>query len=316
MISIEAQQVIEALDYPSLINRLCSAFKDDITVPLRHHHTIPGLEGNSEATLLLMPAWKLGEVIGIKIASVFTDNNQQNLPAVMASYLLLNGETGTPLAMIEGRELTARRTAAASALASRYLSRLDSTHLLMVGTGKLAPELIRAHASIRPLEQVTLWGRSFEKAQALARCFEGEAFQVTATNDLEQATAQAHIISCATLSESPLVKGAWLQPGQHLDLVGGFRPHMRETDDEALKRCRIFVDTRAGASKEAGDIADPLKRGIITTADLNADLFDLCRGTFQGRDTVQEITLFKSVGTALEDLAAAQLVYEKFKEDL
>ncbi|MCW9035472.1 MAG: ornithine cyclodeaminase family protein [Rhodospirillales bacterium] len=309
MINIDAQQVIKTLDYPSLIDQLGKAFNDNFTVPLRHHHTIGG--NGADGTLLLMPAWKQGEVIGIKIASVFPDNNQQNLPAVMASYLLLNGKTGEPLAMIEGRELTARRTAAASALASRYLSRPDSNHLLMVGTGKLAPELIRAHSSVRPLKKVTIWGRSLEKADALSKSLRNEGFQVRTTDDLEGAVAQAHIISCATLSENPLVKGAWLQPGQHLDLVGGFRPQMRETDDDAIKRCRLFVDTREGACKESGDIADPLNRGIITHDDINAGLFDLCRGTHEGRDTVQEITLFKSVGTALEDLAAAQLVFDR-----
>jgi len=261
-----------------------------------------------------MPAWQSEEMIGVKIASVFPDNNAKNLPAVMASYLLLDGKTGVPLAMIDGRELTARRTAAASALASRYLSRPDSRKLLMVGTGKLAPELIAAHSAIRPIDQVMIWGRSPEKAEALADTITDGLLTITAVTDLEAAVAEAHIISCATLSKSPLVPGAWLQPGQHLDLVGGFRPDMRETDDDALTRCRLFVDTREGACKESGDIADPLSRRVISESDILGDLFDLCQGSCHGRDTAQEITLFKSVGTALEDLAAARLVYERIKD--
>jgi alanine dehydrogenase len=313
MYHLGPEQVIGALDYPSLIDRLRQAFTEGCTVPLRHHHTIE--QTGIDATLLLMPAWQSGEVIGVKIASVFPDNGQLGLPAVMASYLLLNGKTGTPLAMIDGKELTARRTAAASALASRYLSRPDSHKLLVVGTGKLAPELIAAHSAIRPIDQVMVWGRSPEKAAAVAESITDALLTVRVATDLEAAVAEAHIISCATLSKSPLVFGAWLQPGQHLDLVGGFRPDMRETDDDAITLCRLFVDTRDGACREAGDMADPLSRNVITENDVLGDLFDLCRGRCHGRDTAQEITLFKSVGTALEDLAAARMVYEKLKDN-
>lgn len=308
---IQAAEVDAALDYESLVERLRQAFRRDITVPLRHHHSIEGDGAAAAATLLLMPAWQAGRHIGIKMVTVFPENSAHGLPAVMGAYLLLDGRTGSPLALIDGPALTARRTAAASALASSYLSRPDSERLLMVGTGALAPHLIAAHAALRPIHNVLVWGRSGEKAVKLAKRLDRPDFRVVATTDLEAAARGAHIISCATLSTTPLIAGDWLQPGQHLDLVGGFRPDMRETDDTAIRRARVFVDTRAGAGAEAGDIVQPLDSGVLDPADIAADLFELTRGERAGRRYYDQITLFKSTGTAVEDLAAAELVVER-----
>jgi ornithine cyclodeaminase len=225
--------------------------------------------------------------------------------------LLLDGKTGSPLAMIDGPVLTAKRTAAASALAASYLARSDSERLLMVGTGALAPQLVLAHAAVRPICNVLIWGRSPDKAARLAENLNRANFRVEATDDLEAAARGAHVISCATLSPEPLIQGAWLQPGQHLDLVGGYRPDMRETDDAAIRRARVFVDTRAGACTEAGDIVQPLESGVLAPEDIAADLFELTRGERAGRRFYDQITLFKSVGSAIEDLAAAQLTVER-----
>ncbi len=307
---ITAEELKASLDYGSLIAAIDEGFRGECTVPLRHHHTLPSAEG-ADATLLLMPAWGGGDSIGVKIATVFPDNGRRNLPVVMASYMLLSAETGEPLAMIDGTELTARRTASTSALASRYLSRADSRRLLMVGTGVLAPHLIRAHATVRPVREVVIWGRSRKKAAALAAKLNQEDFQVAAAADLESAAREADIISCATLARDPLIHGAWLRPGQHLDLVGGFTPEMREADDDAVRRAALFVDTRAGALKEAGDVVGPLRRGVITEADIRGDLSELARGVTAGRAGDDEITLFKSAGTALEDLAAARLAFRR-----
>jgi ornithine cyclodeaminase len=211
--------------------------------------------------------------------------------------------------MLEGRALTAWRTAAASALAARYLARADATRLLMVGAGALARHLVRAHAAVRPIETVTLWNRTRRGAEELASALAGIGLTVSVVDDLEPAVRGADIISCATLSSTPLLRGAWLRDGAHIDLVGGFTPAMREADDETVRRARIYVDTRAGALNEAGDIVDPIARGIIVPADIAGDLFDLCRGKVPGRTAQGEITLFKSVGTAIEDLAAAMLVW-------
>jgi len=307
---ISAAEVEAALDYPSLVERLRQAFRRDIQVPVRHHHDVE-LPGGSTATLLLMPAWQVGRHIGVKMVTVFPDNAEKSLPAVMGIYILVDGKTGSPLALIDGPTLTVKRTAAASALASSYLSRPDAERLLMVGTGALAPQLIVAHAAVRPICNVLIWGRTPERAQRLAKRMNRRDFRVDWTDDLEAAARGAHIISCATLSKEPLIHGDWLQPGQHLDLVGAFRPDMRETDDTAMRRARVFVDTRAGATKEGGDIVRAVDSGALSLDDIAGDLFELTRGERSGRRFYDQITLFKSVGTAIEDLAAAQLVTER-----
>jgi ornithine cyclodeaminase len=179
----------------------------------------------------------------------------------------------------------------------------------MVGAGALAPFLIRAHAAVRHIKRVALWNRNKASAERLAATLRDEPFTVTVTSDLPAAVEEADIVSCATLTSEPLIDGIWLKTGAHLDLVGGFRPSMREANDAAVTRATLFCDTRAGATKEAGDLADPLARGVIQPSDIAADLFDLTRGTHPGRSSADEITLFKSVGTALEDLAAAMLVW-------
>jgi len=311
---ISAAEIAAALSYPALVDALAEAFRSDVTVPLRHHHPIPQAPGVPEAMLLLMPAWTPpgdGAFVGTKLVSVYPGNGARGLPSIYGSYVLCNGETGAPLAILDGTMLTVWRTACASALASRYLSRPDASHMVMVGAGALAPHLIRAHAAIRPIRHVTLWNRSREKANALAeglgRTVPGVSIAVA--GDLQAAVEEADIVTCATISSDPIVSGDWLKPGAHLDLVGGYTPAMREADDAAVRRASLFVDTRTGGLKEAGDIVDPIKRGIITQSDVKADLFDLARGVHPGRASPDEITLFKSVGTALEDLAAAMLVW-------
>ena len=310
MRTVSAEEVHATLDFPALIDALAAMFKTGCEVPLRHHHAID-VPGAPTATLLLMPAWQPGRALGIKTVTVFPGNAARSLPAVMGQYLLLDATTGAPKALIDGTALTLRRTAAASALASRFLSRRDAGNLLMVGTGALAPHLVRAHCAVRPIKRVAIWGRSTERVRAMAAKLElpGLAFDVA--ENLEHAARAADIISSATLATAPLIRGAWLRAGQHLDLVGGFTPAMREADDDAVRRAAVYVDTRAGATKEAGDIVQPLANGALKAEAIKGDLFDLCRGTSPGRAATDTITLFKSVGTALEDLAAAQLVAER-----
>jgi alanine dehydrogenase len=310
---IGPSEVHAALDFPALVESLRQMFRGGCTVPLRHHHGVPLGSDKPDATLLLMPAWQEGRHIGVKMVTVFPSNAEAELPSVMGIYVLLDGKTGTPLALIDGPALTARRTAAASALAASYLARADCERLLMVGTGALAPHLVEAHASVRPIRNVLIWGRDPEKAARLAHRLDRRTMKVAATTDLEGAVRGAHVISCATLSPEPLIRGAWLPLGVHVDLVGAFTPKMREADDEAVRRARVFVDTREGAGKEAGDIVQPLASGALREDDIAGDLFELCRGTRAGRRFHDQITLFKSVGTALEDLAAAQLALERVK---
>lgn len=306
---VGAEELGRLLDDRALIEALRAMFRSGCALPARHHHTVE-VPGAPDATLLLMPAWQAGRHVGVKVVTVFPGNNAKGLPAVMGNYLLLDGTSGAPLALIDGQALTARRTAAASALAADYLAREDARTMLMVGTGALAPHLIRAHAVVRTIREVTVWGRTPGKAAALAERFAGSGLAVRAVDDLEAAARTADVISCATLAREPLIRGEWLKPGAHLDLVGGFTPEMREADDVAVERARVFVDTRAGALKEAGDIVQPLANGTLREDAIGGDLFELTRGQRDGRRCGEEITMFKSVGTALEDLAAAQLACE------
>ncbi|MCC6467199.1 MAG: ornithine cyclodeaminase family protein [Alphaproteobacteria bacterium] len=307
---IDAATVHRVLDYAALVDRLEAMFRQGCEAPLRHHHAIKTEDG-PEATLLLMPAWQVGRHIGVKIVTVFPGNAAKALPGVMGQYLLSDARTGAPVALIDGPSITVRRTACASALASRYLSRPDARRLVMIGTGALAPHMIGAHAAVRPICEVAIWGRDPAKAQALARSLAGGALAVRAVDDLAAAVAEADIVSAATLATEPVLRGAWLKPGTHVDLVGAYTPERRESDDEAVRRARVFVDTRAGATKEGGDVVQPLRSGVLKPDGIVADLFELSRGEKKGRGGSDEITLFKSVGTALEDLAAAELAVER-----
>jgi len=309
MMTVDAESVAKALPYDQLISALRRAFASGAEVPLRVHHTV-SVPGGTDGTLLLMPAWQSGKSIGIKIATVFPDNAKIDSPAVFASYLLLSAESGVPVAVLDGTELTVRRTAAASALASSYLSRENSSQLLMIGTGNLAPHLVMAHAAARPITKVVTWGRRKAAAETLAERIAATGLAATATDDLEAAIAAADIISCATLASDPLVKGEWLQAGQHLDLVGAFRPDMREADDDALRRADVYVDTRTGGLSEAGEIVQGIENGAIDESDICGELSELAAGSVNGRQDASTITLFKSVGTALEDLAAAELAMQ------
>jgi ornithine cyclodeaminase len=306
---VTVEDIEKVLTYPALIEALREAFRAEITVPVRHHHTVP--QPGKEATLLLMPAWtESGErFMGCKIVSVFPDNATRGKPSIYGTYMLMSGETGEPLAVLDGRVLTAWRTGCASALAASYLAREDAEHLVMVGAGALAPHLVQAHAAVRPIKRVTVWNRTRGNAVKLAFALAVSGIETEVTGDLEGAVREADIVSCATLSATPLIQGKWLKKGTHVDLVGAYSPKMREADDDAIKKARVYVDTRAGALKEAGDIVQPMKKGILKKESVRGDLFELARGKAKGRTSASQITLFKSVGTAIEDLAAAMLVW-------
>jgi len=309
---VSAAEIDSMLDFPSLIAALYDAFRADIETPLRHHHAIARDDG--EAALLLMPAWtkeKAGSFLGTKTVTVFPGNLAKGLGSVAGTYLLMSGDTGEPFVTIDGHRLTLWRTAAASALAAKYLAREDASHLLLIGAGALAPYLARAHAAVRPIKKVSIWNRSRARAEELAANLSNESFSVEIVSEREAAAREADIVTCITLSQTPVLKGEWLKAGAHVDLVGAFRPNARETDDAAIKRARVYVDTRRGALKEAGDIVIPMAAGILKEGDVQGDLFELCRGQAKGRMSASEITLFKSVGTAIEDLAAAMLVWKK-----
>jgi alanine dehydrogenase len=303
-------EVREALPWQPLIEAIKRVFSEGCELPLRTAHTVK-IPNDPDATLLLMPAWQGGRFIVVKIANIVPGNGARGTPAVTASVLVFDGRTGEALAILEGGELTARRTAAASALAASFLARADARHLLVVGTGRIASKLISAHCAVRSYDKISVWGRNPESAVALAKSSRQLAREVDAVADLASAARSADVISCATLSREPLVLGAWLKPGTHLDLVGAYTPDMRESDDEAVRRVSgIFVDTFEGAMAEAGDLLQPMAAGWLSQKDIASDLAGLCKGLHPGRRENGEITLFKSVGTALEDYAAAALALE------
>jgi ornithine cyclodeaminase/alanine dehydrogenase-like protein (mu-crystallin family) len=304
----------DALPFERLIPALRDMFIADCTVPPRHVHEIGG-PGGERLTSLLMPAWLEGRYYGIKTINIAPGNAARGLPGLHATYVLFDAITGVPLALMDGNEITARRTAAASALAASYLAPNKARHLLVVGAGRIARLLPDAYRAVRPIERVTVWARDRDQSNALVTELRTSGHNAAPAEDLQSAVRQAHIVSCATLSTTPLIEGAWLQQGSHLDLIGSFTPAMREADDACFEGAALYVDTDEALQK-SGDLIGPLMRGVFKTSDVLGTLASLSRqdaGDFLlgcKRDRKPERTVFKSVGTALEDLAAAMLVWE------
>ncbi|SFM75803.1 ornithine cyclodeaminase family protein [Variovorax sp. OV329] len=297
-----------ALDFDRLLPALHAAFAGQVCVPARHVHEVK--MGADEGTVLIMPAWSEDGFLGIKTVNIFPGNGARGLPGLHASYVLYDARTGVPLAMMDGDEITSRRTAAAAALGASFLARTDARRLLVLGTGRVARLLPAAMRQVRPgIDAVTVWNHRPEGAQALAAQWRAQGLDARAADDLEDAVRHADIVSCATLSTAPLVRGEWLQPGSHLDLIGSFTPQMREADPACFgDGARSFVDT-GEALKKSGDLLDAMAAGHLREDEVQATLFQLCRGERQGRASDAERTVFKAVGNALEDLAAATLVW-------
>ncbi|MEX2296015.1 MAG: ornithine cyclodeaminase family protein [Dongiaceae bacterium] len=312
--NVDADETHRLLDYPGLIDALDAMYRAgvDAVTRLVLHETLPGQKQND---WLILPAWQYGKNFGVKLVSVFPENQQRGLASILGIYALFDGTSGMPLAVMDGAALTLRKTAANSALATRYLAREDVRRMAMLGAGALAPHLVMAHCTMRPsIEHLTIWNRSRDNAETMAKRLAGEAatrhLTIAIADTAEAAVRDADIVSAATMSKQPVVLGEWLRPGTHLDLVGAFRPDMRETDDTALARARLFCDARFTAAAECGDLCDPIARGFIDEKDLT-DLFQLARRERPGRKTADEITLFKSGGGGHEDLATAQYLVSK-----
>ena len=270
-------------------------------------------EGTDPATanhLLVLPAWRYRDLIGAKLVTAFP-TNAAPVPSIQTVYVLFDGRTGTPLAAMHGAQFTLRKTAADSALGASLLARPDVRRMLMVGAGNQAGHQIRAHCAVRPsLAHVAIWNRSPAKARALAAGLALPGVAVEAVEDLAAAARAADIVSCATSTTTPLLHGAWLKPGTHVDLVGGFTNDMREADDETIRRGTLFVDSRWFTVGHCGDVTGPIAAGIIAEADIAGDLFELCAGKRPGRSSDAQITVFKNAGGGHLDLMTARLVYE------
>lgn len=305
----DSKATAERLPFDALIPAIRQMFIESCIVPRRHIHTINERERASD-TLLLMPAWQEGKYLGIKHVTIFPENSEKrNLPGLFSTYTLFDATTGQPLSIINGDQITVRRTAAASALAASYLARPESSNLLIVGAGNVAGALAAAYQAVLPIKKVSVWNIRADKAQTLAARLAAEGFDAQPVAELRGAVEQADIVSCATLSREPLIKRQWLQAGTHLDLIGSFQPTMREADDDTFADTSVFVDTTEALDK-SGDLLSPMQNGKFDRERVLATLEDLCRGGHAGRTSESEITVYKAVGTALEDLAAAVLVHQ------
>lgn len=314
MHAIDAAAVHRFLPYDPLIEALAAAHRDSTPEIGRALLSPPAQSGHGEEGFLVLPAWAPGRALGVKMATFFPHNasSVDDLPTVQAVYQLFDGRDGRPLAVIDGTALTLRKTAGDSGLGARLLARVDAEVLLMIGAGALAPHLIRAHMTARPsLRRVLVWNRTAARRDSLLAELGREGLPGEAAADLETAVRAADVVCAATMATEPLVQGAWLKPGSHVDLVGGFTPAMREADDEVVRRARIFVDFRGSTVAEVGDLTQPIADGLIAAQDVLGDLFDLCQGRC-GRAADEEITFYKNGGGGHLDLFTAELLVQRY----
>lgn len=303
----DKDSIADRLDYTTLIEALREGFRGGFASPVRQAYETQSADDSK--LFLLKPAWDDDNTV-IKLLTVNASNPEQGRPFIQGVIVMFDKETGAPVGVMDAIEITNRRTAAASAVAADYLARKDASVLTVIGTGALAPHMAHAHAAVRPIERVNVVARSAGKAAALVEKLNSANPKLNAhvAANVDEATAEADIVSTVTSSPTPVINGEAITAGTHIDLVGAFRPDTRESDDATVAKSRVYVDTKEAALAEAGDILIPIEHGVITAEDVQGDLADLCRGQIDGRRNDDEITLFKSVGTALEDLVAAKLV--------
>lgn len=304
---VDANQVAAAAPYGALVDAIERVYAEGLVVPPRQRFPVhEGLD------LLAMPGWHDSSYVGVKIVTVRAGppSGKSGLPAIQGQYLWFDASTGAPLAVMDGAELTARRTAATAALATRYLARPDSTQHLVIGTGNLASYVAKACLSIRPVTHTLVWGRRAGRAKSVVQALRRLGVSASAGEDLDALVAQADIISCVTSATDPVLYGNRLTPGTHVNLIGSYRPEMRECDDRAVSRARLFVDHRDEAINQSGDLAAPISRGLIAPTAIEAELAELAEEGESIARARTDITLFKSVGNAAQDFAAGALIWE------
>lgn len=313
---VSALDVNRALAFPQLIDQLDSGFAQQFHMPQRQVFNLNPGSDNKDAFALL-PAWN-DDLLAVKAFTYFPSNATKNISALHSNILLFTRSTGQPVALLDGASITHWRTAAVSALASRYLSNPDASRLLLLGTGNLAPHLVAAHLCVRPIDTVVIWGRSAHKAHALAEQLSQQfpSINFSAQPEAKNAAEESDVIICATGSPSPILSGCWVKPGTHVDLLGNHNPDQRECDTELVCKAKIFVDSKANVLNEAGELLIPIQEGALTRDAIIGELAQLCNKQLTGRRSLHEITLFKSVGTAISDLLAAQLVINTLEHNL
>ncbi len=308
---IDAAQMRAVTNYPDLVEWLRASHLDTIDAMDDLLMTQPAAVDGTD-TLLIRAAWRRGKRVGVKLVTLFPANAGGALPSVQAVYMLFDGGNGKPLASLDGTELTYWKTAADSALGARFLAGEAPRALCMIGAGAQAPHLIRAHCTVHPsIERVTIWNRTHARAEALAAAAPVKGVTFETAPDLEAACRGADVITAATAAETPLVRGEWLRPGQHLDLVGGYKPGMREADTEVFVRARVFVDARETTVGVCGDLLEPINEGRFSADHIEGDLFDLCRSGLPGPRAPTDITVFKNGGGGHLDLMTASYYVDR-----
>lgn len=303
----DAQAVAAALPYPQLVEGLACGLQSPIEVPVRSVLT----PNHDASCVLVMPAWKSGQRMGVKLVSVWPGNNAVGLPAVSGIYVLISCETGQPLAVMDGTELTLRRTAAAAALAARTLARKDSRTLVVLGTGALSAPLAQAHASAMSFDKILVWGRDPVRARGVVQQLHEQGLTAAPSVNLQEALAQADVVAVATTATRPFIAADWIRPGTHLGLVGAFTPEMAEAEPALMARAQVFADQRAAVIEKGGEVWQALQQQLIAASAIEAELADLAGQPLRAwRHSEQSITVFKSVGFASLDLIAAELVYQ------
>ena len=304
---VDAAEVRKVLTFPILVASLEAAHRRP------KMEVQDGFLGTEKEQYFVRHAVDRGRFMASKLITSFPVNLAGGkLPTVQAVCVLFDGTNGRPLAVIDGTEITYWRTAADSALGAKLLAPTEPKTLLVVGAGQMSKWLTRAHRTVRPsLQRVLIWNRTRDRAGEVAALLAQEGIAVEVTGDLEAATRAADIITTCTRSHEPMIKGANLKPGVHLDLVGGYTPDTREADDEAVRRALVFVDRRESAFGGVGDILQPIASGVIGETDVLGDLYDLVGGTVAGRRSPDDITFFKNAGGGHLDLMTSEVVFQQ-----
>lgn len=299
--------VQQALPYPILIDAIASGLQDPIESPARSHYE----PNHDESTVLMMPAWKPQKRMGVKLVSVWPGNSAIGQPAVSAVYILISCLTGNPIGVLDGTELTLRRTAAAAALGARMLARKNSQTLLIVGTGALSVPMVQSHTSAMPFSRILIWGRNVDKAQSIVERLALLGIQAEAATDLQSTLSIADVVAVATTATEPFIRSAWVQPGTHVGLIGAFNASMSEAEPALIARAQVFADHREAVLEKGGEVLHAIQQGLMAPSDIIADLVELTLKPDVGwRTGDQAITVFKSVGFASLDLIAAELVFD------
>jgi len=316
MLMLDADTILDCMPFPLLVDELAALHREPIG--LVDEMLMESRDAADNVShFFIRGGWQPEKAVGAKVITIFPRNNEaREWPSIQAVYILFEGVNGTPIACLDGTALTWVKTAADSALGSKLLARDNIESMLMIGAGQMALHLVRAHCQIRPsLQRVNIWNRTTSKAETLvtklASLFPDIHFAPTA--DIEAGAREADLICSAIASKEPILRGEWLKPGAHVDLIGAYTPDMREADDECLRRGNLFVDARETTLHHIGELMLPLANGVISEDDVLADLSDLCQQAHPGRQSNEEITIFKNGGGGHLDLMCARLLHKHRK---